>query len=81
MLVIYDNAGTIYFMGTGKNTPIGIPYVNVNVPNGKYLVKIDTSKSPHEPIFEDYPKTEMEILKEANDQQRADIDYLLLMIE
>ncbi len=64
MLVVYDNNGTIYFAGTGRPEPSGIPYLYVEVPEGKYFVGIDTSITPHRAIFEDIKKSEMELLKE-----------------
>lgn len=64
MLVVYDNNGTIYFAGTGKETPVGIPYLEIEIPDGKYLDKIDTSVTPHEPVFKEYPKSELELLRE-----------------
>ena len=81
MLVVYDNTGFIYFSGTGLPEPEGIPFLNVEVPDGMYLKSINTSVTPHEPVFEKYPKSEIEILKEENSQQQADLDYLLLMME
>ena len=55
--------------------------MNIEIPEGKYLDFIDTSKDPHEPIFKEYPPTQLEILEEENTQQQADIDYLMLLME
>ena len=82
MLVIYDSTGKTYFQGTGYPDPIGsISYINIEIPEGKYLDFIDTSKDPHEPIFKEYPPTQLEILEEDNIKQQADIDYLMLLME
>ena len=64
MLVVYDNNGTVYFAGTGYPTPVGIPYLEFDVPEGKYFKGIDVSVDPPEPIFEDIPKSEIEKMKE-----------------
>lgn len=61
-LVIYDETGKI-FSQTGEakgdvlphEYPVGIPYIEI--PFGtmitKRLISIDTTKTPHEPIFEE----------------------------
>ena len=56
-LYFYNNEGAVYF-----DTPYieGYNTLGVEIPEGKRLVKIDTSKTPHEPIFEDIPKSEIE---------------------
>lgn len=56
-LYFYNSEGTIYYNTAyieGYNT------LGVEVPEGKRLVGIDTSKIPHEPIFEDTVKSEFE---------------------
>lgn len=67
MLVVYDKKGTIYFAGTGYPQPEGIPFLNVEVPEGHYLDSIDVSQEPNKPIFKEYPKSDMDILKEKVD--------------
>lgn len=64
MLVIYDNTGTIYFCGTGFPEPDGLQHLYAEIPERKYLKEIDTSVSPHQPVFEDIPKTDVELLAE-----------------
>lgn len=64
-LVIYDNTGYIIHQMSGDvREPIGIPFMYVNIPEGKSLVKIDTSAEEHQPVFADLPKPEIEELKE-----------------
>ena len=61
-LYFYNQDGDVYFNTAyieGYNT------LGVEVPEGKRLVSIDTSKTPHEPIFEDITKTEIEQRLEA----------------
>lgn len=61
-LHFYNQEGQLYF-----NTPYIEKYyvLGIEVPEGKRLVSIDTSKTPHQPIFEDIPKSEIEQRLEA----------------
>lgn len=65
MIVIYDNDGKIWYNGSGMGEPTGLPFLNVEIPAGKYIEKVDVSKQPHTPVFKEYPKSEMELLNEA----------------
>lgn len=64
MLVVYDKKGTIYYAGIGYPQPEGIPFMNVEIPEGHYLDSIDVSQEPHKPVFKEYPKSDLDILKE-----------------
>ena len=80
MQVIYDSKGTIFMQGSGFSKPEGnFTYMEVSVPDNQYLVKIDTSKDPVEPVFAEYPKSEMQLMREQLEQQQADLDYLKLL--
>lgn len=80
-LVIYDNTGFIISQMAGSvREPVGIPFMWVEIPKGKKLVGIDTSNNPHEPIFEEYPKSEVEILKGQVAMQEQAILELSMMI-
>ena len=80
MQVIYDSKGTIFMQGSGFSKPEGdLTYSEVSIPDNQYLVKMDTSKDPVEPIFAEYPKSDMQIMKETLEQQQADLDYLKLL--
>ena len=80
MQIIYDSKGTIFMQGSGFEQPDGtLTYVEVTIPDNQYLVKMDTSKNPAEPIFGEYPKSEMDLMKEQLEQQQADLDYLKLL--
>ena len=82
MLVIYDSTGKVYLAGTGYPDPTGsISYMNIEIPEGKYLDSIDVSGDTPTPIFKEYPPSKMDILQEENLQQQADIDYLMLLLE
>lgn len=80
MLIIYDSNGKIFYEGTGSPVPEGnLSYMKVTVPDNSYIVKMDMSKDPAEPIFAEYPKTDIELMKEQMEQQQADLDYLKLL--
>ena len=65
-IVIYDNTGNIYFQASGDfiEPQGGLQYLIVEIPEGKYIASIDTSKTPHEVIFEDIPKSQEQVLIE-----------------
>lgn len=71
MLVVYDKKGTVYFAGTGFPEPEGIPFLNVEIPEGKRFVGVNVDVEPNQPIFEDIPKSELEILKEEVEELKA----------
>ena len=64
-LIIYDETGYIISQMSGDvREPVGIPFMWVEIPDGKTLKSIDTSKNPHEPIFEDKVPTDIELIKQ-----------------
>lgn len=64
-LIIYDTTGKIFFQAQGNiQEPTGIPFLYLEIPEGKVLKSINTTKTPHEPAYEDLPKTEVQILNE-----------------
>ena len=64
-LVIYDNTGKIYYQVTGAVVdPIGLQFLWVIIPERKILKTINTAVTPHEPVFEDLPKSELDNVKE-----------------
>ena len=80
MQIIYDSKGTIFMQGSRFSTPDGeLTYTEVSIPENQYLVSIDTSKDPAEPVFAEYPKSDMQLMKEQLEQQQADLDYLKLL--
>jgi hypothetical protein len=64
-LVIYDTSGFILsqMQGSSLREPVGVPYLWVTIPDGKRLVSIDTTVTPNEPVYEDIPKTEIDIMQ------------------
>lgn len=80
MQVIYDTAGKLFMQGTGFTKPQGeLNYVEIEVPDNKYITNMDTSKDPAEPVFAEYPKSDMQLMKEQLEQQQADLDFLKLL--
>lgn len=72
-MVIYDTTGVILAMSTGNvYRPVGVPCMDVEIPAGKQLVRIDTTVTPNVPVFEDMPIPDVL-------QLRADIDYVAMM--
>lgn len=64
-LIIYDETGYIIYQATGNvREPVGIPFMWVEIPEGKRIVSIDASTETHAPVFEDSTKTEVQLLQE-----------------
>lgn len=62
-LIVYDLNGIIIYQATGfYQIPKGVPYLEVSVPNGKYVSSINVEAQ--EAIFEDIPLTENQIMQE-----------------
>lgn len=81
MFVIYDNTGKIWFDGSSDAKPDGLPFLEYIPEKNKYVEKVDVSGEEPTIVFKDYPKSEMQLMKESNEKQQADIDYLMLLNE
>lgn len=85
-LIIYDNTGYILSIRQGEPSPrepIGVPFLWVDIPEGKQLkitdgIGVDVSVTPHQVILEDIPKSEVELLKEQLQATQEAVDFLLL---
>jgi hypothetical protein len=67
-LIIYDNSGKIWGRhDSGYEAPNGLPYLEVEIPQGKYLVSVDVSGAEPAVVYADYPKSETVVLKEQVD--------------
>ena len=74
MLVIYDQEGHIISQMSGSvREPVGIPFLWVDVPKGKYIERIDVL-GKHAPVFADLQKTEIELLREEVDGLKATVE-------
>lgn len=69
-LVIYDNTGFIInqMQGSDLREPVGIPFIWIEIPQGKILKSINVSGTEHKPVYEDLPKSETQKLQELVDQ-------------
>lgn len=65
-LVIYDAAGTVFYQAAGnvQEPAGGLLFMWLEIPEGKVLKKIDTTKDEHAPVYEDIPKSQVELLSE-----------------
>lgn len=74
-LIIYDNIGNIFSMVTGDYSipQGGIQFIEVIVPEGKRIVGVDVTSTPHKSILEDIPLSEIETL----DSRTKDLEMAL----
>lgn len=79
-MVIYDDTGYIFFQLASDSNKIpegGIQYLEIEVPQNKRIIKIDTSIEPHIPIYEDIPIPEIDILKQQlQETQNLIVEYI-----
>lgn len=78
-LIIYDTSGYILSQTSGDaRTPIGIPFLWVDVPVGSYIKSIDLSGTVDVAIIEERPKSETEVTLNT---LKSDIDAIFGMID
>lgn len=78
MLVIYGKSdGYIYMMGNGYPTPTELGHMDVSIPEGQMLEKIDVSSGEAKPVFKDFPKSDYELLKEEIEVLKAQNQALI----
>lgn len=63
MIIIYDNKGIIFACGDYP-IPDGLPYIEAEWQDRKFAKSVDVTTTPHTVIWEDYPKSELELLRE-----------------
>ncbi|WP_236894706.1 hypothetical protein [Clostridium beijerinckii] len=72
-LVVCNKQGNLVF--TQTNAQEEYLLLVEDIPDGKQIKKVDTSITPNRLIFEDIPKTEIELLKEqVNDLAQANAE-------
>lgn len=81
-LVIYDNTGYIIqqISGSIREPQGGVQFIWVEIPEGKRIVSIDTTKTPHTVVLSDIPKTEMQLAQEriaSLEQSNAELTTLI----
>ncbi|MDF2984722.1 MAG: hypothetical protein K0R50_232 [Eubacterium sp.] len=69
-LVIYDETGFIIsqMQGSDLREPVGLPFMYIEVPQGKMFRSVDVSGTENKPVYEDLPKPETQKLQELVDQ-------------
>lgn len=84
-LIIYDNTGYVIFQVAGsiREPQGGVQFLWVEIQDGKQLkitdgIGVDVTKTPHQAILQDIPKTEIELLKEQLTLTQAAVDDLLM---
>ena len=77
-LIIYDSEGYIISQMSGDvREPVGIPFMWVEVPEGKRIVSINPETN--EPIFEDLPVPEIQQLRDQVDALNVAMAQMLGM--
>jgi len=81
-LIIYDTTGYVINNITGNyRVPVGVPYLEVDVPEGKRIdlsAGVDVSVTPHQVVLEDIPPSEIDVLKARQDAtENALLDMLM----
>ena len=78
-LIIYDTTGFIVQQHTGNyRDPVGIPYLESEIPSGKYAASVNVSSMPHQVILEDIPPSEIEELKAKLQATQEAVDFLIM---
>ena len=84
-LIIYDNTGYIIstMAGSIREPQGGVQFLWVEIPTGKQLnvtdgIGVDVTKTPHQAILEDIPKTEIEVLKEQQQELSDTVAALII---
>lgn len=74
-LVLYDAEGYVFHTITGSfREPVGIPYIIVEVPEGKRVAAVDT-ENDNTPIFEDLQTpTINQLLSKLNQQEEMTVE-------
>lgn len=74
-LIIYDDSGRIIMTSTNTENYTNVSSITVEVPEGKIPASVDVLNKT--PIYNDRPKTELELLKEQVDAQAEAILALM----
>ena len=77
-LIIYDNTGKIYYQATGDvQDPVGLKFIKVEIPEGKRIISVDTSKTPNVPVYEDIPTDSIQDLYQKLTALQAELSSKL----
>lgn len=76
-LIIYDKEGCIIQQITGSyRKPVGIPFIEVEIPAGKYIEKVDVANNAV--VYKDLPKSEFELQKLEIEKLKKDVADLTM---
>lgn len=81
MLLIYDEEGSIIVSGTGFPEPVGIPFMHVEEKPGHYIERVDVSVEPHVPVYKEYPKSEIQMMKDKDAELEVQNEELAATVE
>jgi len=83
-LIIYDTTGYVINNITGNyRVPVGVPYLEVDVPEGKHInlsAGVDVSVAPHEVVLEDIPPSEIELVRLEMARNNAEMFETIIML-
>lgn len=85
--IIYDETGYILSIRQGEpapRNPIGVPFLNVEIPSGKQIkitegIGVDVSSIPHQLILEDIPPSEVDELRKDLDAAILELSMMIAM--
>jgi hypothetical protein len=85
--ILYDNTGKIFDVREGTyDIPVGIPYLEINIPTGQYPLRVNVSTNPHSIVLSDPPRdpvaekiAEMELRMAALEMQLIEAQELVLI--
>lgn len=82
-LLIYDSTGTIFsspITGSYRQPQGVLQYLETEIPDGKYVTKVNVTVTPNVPIYEDIPLSETELLKQKVAEQELAILELASLV-
>lgn len=78
-LAVYDDTGRVLVQFHGVvEPPVGVQYIEFELPVGKYLMSVDVSGEVHAPVLGDLPKSDTDILNDRLVLLEAALDDLIL---
>lgn len=80
-LIVYDLEGNIIQRISGSyRKPVGVPHIEVDIPEGKMVTGVNVNIEPNQPIIENLPPNENELLNKKTDELEQAILELTMMV-
>ncbi|MGE7910834.1 hypothetical protein [Lysinibacillus xylanilyticus] len=79
-LIIYDTDGVIISLSSSTQElrqPKGVPFIVIDTPQNKQVVRVDVTDVPHKPILIDIPKSAEQEQIDALTQAVAELSLLV----